>query len=140
MPKTDLNLYYYRAHVTSVYDGDTFTAVVDLGFHLKMEMHFRMLGINTPEIKTGTPDSKKKAVEAREYLRSLILDKDVVIKSDKDKTEKYDRYLGTVFIDQVTPPNAGQKTAAATETVNVNQTMIDKGYAQPFMTDEGSVA
>ena len=44
--------YYYIAEVVSVYDGDTCTCVVDLGFKTSTRIKVRLVGIDTPEIRT----------------------------------------------------------------------------------------
>jgi len=46
------NLYHYKAHITKVYDGDTVTADIHLGFNMVMrKQKLRLLGIDTPEIR-----------------------------------------------------------------------------------------
>ena len=44
-------MYQYKAKVIDVYDGDTITAMVDLGFYHFQQMKFRLYGIDTPEIR-----------------------------------------------------------------------------------------
>ena len=46
-------MYQYRATITAVYDGDTCTAIVDLGLHVRVEATLRLHGINTPETASG---------------------------------------------------------------------------------------
>ena len=45
-------MYEYKATVTAVYDADTITVDVDLGFrsHLK-KIKLRLFGINAPEVR-----------------------------------------------------------------------------------------
>jgi endonuclease YncB( thermonuclease family) len=48
----DNNLYNYRAFVTGVYDGDSITVDIDLGFNNWMKnQKVRLYGINTPELR-----------------------------------------------------------------------------------------
>lgn len=42
----------YPAAVLKVYDGDTMTLQVDLGFNVGIKMRCRIWGINAPEMKT----------------------------------------------------------------------------------------
>jgi endonuclease YncB( thermonuclease family) len=42
-------MYEYNAKVTRVVDGDTIDAEVDLGFHLKATLRFRLARVDTPE-------------------------------------------------------------------------------------------
>ena len=50
--------YYYIAEVVKVYDGDTCTCVVDLGFKLSARIKVRLVGIDTPEIRTKDLEEK----------------------------------------------------------------------------------
>ena len=57
------SLYTYRAKIISVYDGDTVTADIDLGLSIwaRAEKMWRY-GIDTPEIRGGNSESKKRLV------------------------------------------------------------------------------
>lgn len=45
--------YVYRVvEVVRVVDGDTVDLTVDLGFHLRATLRFRLLGVNAPELRT----------------------------------------------------------------------------------------
>ena len=102
--------YVYKATITSVFDGDTCTATVDLGMRVSMNIKIRLYGINAPEMRGG---DKGNGVRSREYLRNLILGKDVIIKTYKDKTEKFGRWLAEIFVDNQ----------------SVNNIMVEDGYA-----------
>jgi len=84
----------YDAHVYDVYDGDTFRAVVDLGFGVTIRRTFRLYGVDTPEMRG---DEREEGIRVRDHVRDLILDKDIIIKTHKDKTGKYGRYLAEVI-------------------------------------------
>lgn len=79
-------MYEYAAHCVAVHDGDTFTLNVDLGFDTWHIGAFRLLGCNAREL--AMPGGQ----EARLNLSSLLLNKDVVVRSAKpDKFgERYD--------------------------------------------------
>lgn len=111
-------MYEYKALVKEVYDGDTITAIVDLGFRNQTTVKFRLLGINTPELEKVTREA---GLKSRDRLRELILGKEVIIKTQKDKQEKFGRWLGEIFL----PENL---------TISVNQMLINEGLAVPFMT------
>jgi len=108
-------MYEYKAKVISVYDGDTIRIKIDLGFGFSNNgtngkgMSIRLYGINTPEIRG---DEKVQGKISRDYLRSRILGKDIVIKTIKDKTGKYGRYLGKIYLN-------GEC---------INDTLVEKGY------------
>ena len=76
-------MFEYRAIITKVYDGDTVTADIDLGFGVWVKKQkLRMMGINAPEIKGA---SRELGLKSRDALRERILNKSVVIKTKKDK-------------------------------------------------------
>jgi micrococcal nuclease len=94
----DNQLFNYRAVVTGVYDGDSITVDIDLGFNNWMKnQKVRLYGINTPELRG---EERPDGLIARDRLRELILDKEIIIKSYKDKAGKYGRWLATVLLKQ----------------------------------------
>lgn len=107
-------MYRYNAVITDVYDGDTATAVVDLGFRVRMEIKLRLFGINAPELRG---ESRPEGLKSKSRLRELILNKDVVIDTHKDSQEKYGRWLATIFVGEN----------------NVNQILVDEGLAIKYM-------
>ncbi len=113
--------YRYRAIVASVYDGDTFRADVDLGFSAwHKNVSFRLFGVNTPEIRGGTPETKLAGYAARDRLRELMpVGASVLIESTK--AGKYGRYLADVFRE------------VEGETLHLNQMLLDEGHAVPYM-------
>lgn len=48
----DRGLWVYRAYVLRIIDGDTFTAMLDLGCFVRFEAHIRIAGFNAPELPT----------------------------------------------------------------------------------------
>ena len=94
----DNQIYNYKAFVTGVYDGDSITIDIDLGFNNWMKnQKVRLLGINTPEIRG---EERPDGLVARDRLRELILNKEIIITSYRDKSGKYGRWLATVFLKQ----------------------------------------
>ncbi len=86
-------MYEYRAKVTKVHDGDTVTVSIDLGLDvILVDKSLRLNGINAPEM--NTPQGKV----AQKFLENILLGKDVLVKTYKDKTEKYGRYLADVAV------------------------------------------
>lgn len=105
-------LYSYKALVTSVYDGDTITVNLDLGLNSWLKgKKCRLFGIDTPELRG---DDKEAGKRARDALRKLILDKEVIIKTEKDKSGKYGRLLVTVY---------------TLNGFNVNEWLVNNGFA-----------
>lgn len=107
-------MYNYKAEIIAVYDGDTVTAKVDLGFLHFQIMKLRLYGIDTPELRGP---EREQGLVVRDIVREMILDKEVEIHSYKDKQGKFGRYLATIIIDGV----------------NLNQWLIDNGHAQPYL-------
>lgn len=106
-------MYEYRAKIISVYDGDTMTAIVDLGFYVKVELKLRLMGIDTPEIRG---EERPEGLVVRDYVREMVLEKEVIIKTYKDKQEKYGRWLAEIFL----------------EDQNLNAHLLEKGMAKPY--------
>lgn len=95
----DANLYTYRAKVTAVYDGDTVTADIDLGFSVVIKgQTVRLARINAPEVRGESAES---GIKSRDALRSQVLGKSVVLRTIKDAREKYGRWLGEIWVDGV---------------------------------------
>lgn len=89
-------MYEYNGKVERVYDGDTITVRFQIGFHICILETVRLYGIDAPEMR-GT--NKEQGRISRDRLRALILDKEVIVKTYKDKTGKYGRYLADVYIE-----------------------------------------
>lgn len=84
--------FIYNAVVTSVHDGDTVTITVDLGFNTHIVgMDVRLNGLNAPEL--STPEGKKLSI----LLREKLINKQVVVATQKDKREKYGRMLADIW-------------------------------------------
>lgn len=88
--------YQYKAKVISVYDGDTFTLNVDLGMKAHLIEKIRLARVNTPEVRGPEKEFGK---QVRDHVRELILGKEVIIHTLKDKEGKYGRYIAEVFFE-----------------------------------------
>ena len=91
----DFLLYTYNARCTEVYDGDTITVDIDLGFRTYLKkIKIRLSDINCPEMRGSTRES---AIVVRDIVRSRILNKDIVIHTKK--MGAFGRWLGTIYYD-----------------------------------------
>ena len=109
-----IDLYTYKARCVSVYDGDSITLDIDLGFnHWMLNQKIRLLGIDTPEIRG--PERPGGLVSA-ERLRGLIEGKDVLMVSHRDRTGKYGRWLATIYLGNT----------------NINQLLLEEGWAKIY--------
>lgn len=88
--------YVYSAFVTSVYDGDTLTANLDLGMSITRKCNCRLVGLDTPEIKSKMAAEKQAAEKARDRVRELVLEKWVTVQSI-EKPDKYGRLLVKIW-------------------------------------------
>ena len=108
--------YKYKANVISVYDGDTITCNIDLGFGIIIKKQkIRLYGINTPELR-GDDKEKEKGIIARDKVRELINGKEIILQSIKDKKGKYGRWLGIIYINNI----------------NINDWLIENNYAVKY--------
>jgi micrococcal nuclease len=109
--------YTYNALCTSVYDGDSVTLDIDLGFNMWMRnQKIRLLGIDTPELRG---EERPEGLVAASRLRDLIENREVTLQSHRDKAGKYGRWLGTIYLDGV----------------SMNQLLLDEGLAEPYPKD-----
>ena len=104
-------MYEYKAILRRVIDGDTLEVDIDLGFKtiLKKEK-LRLLGIDTPELRSQDVEERVRAKAAKEYVQSLLAPGDeFVLQTEKDRAGKYGRYLARVWIKV---EDGGQKSLA----------------------------
>lgn len=84
------------AVVVSVYDGDTLTVdVPDVPAVFGDDVGVRVLGIDTPEMRGGTPETRRLAVQARDHVRDLCPVGSAVMLRDVAR-DKYFRILARV--------------------------------------------
>lgn len=110
-------MYEYQARISRVIDGDTVEAEIDLGFHVTISVTLRLAGINAPEIRGA---ERPQGLAATRYLESLLDDlagdiRTLTVRTQKDVTEKYGRYLAELI--------AGE--------VNLNHALVAAGHAVP---------
>jgi len=107
-------MYEYRAFVRKVYDGDTVTVDIDLGFDVVLKnQKIRLVRINAPEVRGK---ERQEGLKSRDALRAKIGNKWIKIKTQKDKKGKYGRWLGEIWL----------------EDTNVNDWLLSEGLAIPY--------
>ena len=87
-------MYNYNCKLDRVIDGDTVVLKVELGFRVTFTDSFRLIGINTPELRG---DEKGKAELAKGFVNhwfELRQDKEITVRSFKKG--KY-RWLGEIW-------------------------------------------
>ncbi len=111
------DFYIYKAVITAVYDGDTVTADIDLGFNVWLhDEKLRLSRINTPEVRGK---ERPEGLVSRDWLREKIKGKEVIIKTIKkknlkEKKGKFGRYLVEIYFDKI----------------NINDELVKKGLAE----------
>jgi micrococcal nuclease len=104
-------MYEYKAVVKKVIDADTIDLVIDLGFYISVQKRVRVLGIDAPEVNT------KEGKEAREFVRSYLqIGMDVIVRTEKDKNDKYGRFLADIIYQDIP----------------LSKVLLDKGLAKPY--------
>ena len=114
-------MYTYEAKLVRVVDGDTAEFDVSLGFYVSVRLMVRFRGINTPELRGGTDESKAKARDAKIYVQSCLEHaKKIVLRTYKDKTGKFGRWIADVMYEI----HAGE------DLVLLNEELVARGLAE----------
>lgn len=103
------NLYWYKATIVDIHDGDTIRVNLDKGLtDWNIGKYVRFARINAPELlSTG-------GAESLAYLKELLKDqKEVYLRTNK--TENYGRLLADVY--------------RITDDLNLNDAMVQAGHA-----------
>lgn len=112
------NPYFYKAKVVSVYDGDTIRADIDLGFGVILSnQSLRLIGIDTPEIRG---EEREEGLKVKAFVENEILNKEIWIETEKDKTGKYGRWLATIWKN---PEKIG---------LSLNDLLLSEGMAEKY--------
>jgi micrococcal nuclease len=96
--------FVYNATPLNAYDGDTIAVRVDLGFDIEQRITLRLARINAPEVRGP---ERQMGLKARDFLfeklfgKSGAVQKPLIVRTYKDKKEKYGRYLADVFLNGV---------------------------------------
>lgn len=104
---------HYFANIESIYDGDTFTVMIDLGFETYKLETIRIARIDTPELRGK---EKSKGYESKEALVKLLESGNcyIIYKG----RGKYGRALCEVYTSDAR--------------TNVSDYMLENGYAKPY--------
>lgn len=88
-------MYEYRATVDRVIDGDSFSMVVDLGWHVSIKGQIRLIGVNCPELGAAGGD------EATAFVTDLFAKARQVTVTTvrRDPSRSFARYLARVDVD-----------------------------------------
>ncbi|MDX8398280.1 MAG: thermonuclease family protein [Mariprofundaceae bacterium] len=95
--------------VSKVYDGDTFLT--------RQGERVRLLGINTPEVQHHDSPAQVGGNKAKKALTKLILGKQVRLRFDQQKKDRYQRSLAQVWLK---------------DGLWVNAWLLEQGYAHVY--------
>ena len=113
-------MFFYRAKVVNVIDGDTLDLMIDLGFNVHHSIRVRLDGVNTPESRTKDLREKELGLKAKAFSTDWTTRHSTVfVQTVKDKKEKFGRILARVYSDE-------NKTAC------LNDDLIDSGNARAY--------
>jgi micrococcal nuclease len=109
---------YKLKSIDKIYDGDTITVTLDLGFGVYRKERLRLYGIDTPEIRG---EEREQGIVSRDWLREKLSPEntpieDIIVRTVKDKQGKYGRYLAVIYVKDV----------------NINQQLIAEGLATVY--------
>lgn len=113
--------YVYPAVAVRVIDGDTMDVCLDLGFGIRRATRVRLLGINCPEIHGP---SKTAGLAAKAFVESIVQPDDALLVQSRalqPAQDAFGRALVFLWVGQ----------AYGT----LNQLLIDKGHAVPYLHD-----
>ena len=112
----------YKAKVVYVYDGDTIH-VVFYEFGQYFKWNCRIMGVDTPEIRTRNKKEKELGYKVRDLMREKLLNKIVSIKVDS-----FDKY-GRLLIDLYMPMD---EMIENQDSVLLSEWLISNGYAYEY--------
>jgi micrococcal nuclease len=91
-----------NATVVGGHDGDTIKVALDMGFGITNTHTLRFDGIDTPELNSKDPETVKRAIAAKEWIKNKApVGTACIVETVKDKREKYGRYLARVWVGEV---------------------------------------
>ncbi|MDP9353969.1 MAG: thermonuclease family protein [Chloroflexota bacterium] len=111
-------MYEYRATILRHIDADTSWVSVDLGFDCAIKLTVRWARINAPEKNTTDGEA------ALHFVRMMLPEQSrCILRTIKDKREKFGRYLGEFILNDGT---------------NLNEVLLREGFAEPYFVTKES--
>lgn len=111
------NRYYYKAYVTRVPSG--LSCLVDIDLGLNVWTRGQEIELHNIEVDNKLSDNPQAAKAARDHLTSLILDREIMLHTVKDRRTKGGHYLGEITV-----------VTEAGEVVDVAKSLVDAGHAR----------
>jgi len=111
-------MYNYKVkEILKVIDGDTVEVIVDLGFSIYHKTRVRLIGIDTPEIRTKDQEEKERGIEAMDFVvdffRQMEHEEKVLY---SEKLDGFGRCLGRIIVGGI----------------DIGEELLESGYAKPY--------
>jgi len=106
--------------ISKIIDGDSIIASINLGFDVQVTKSIRLVGIDTPEVRTRDDDEKRYGLLAKSQLEKLCNTADSLFLRCVEEKDKYGRVLAELWIK-----NGDTDTC-------VNQWLCENHYAVPY--------
>ncbi len=120
-------MYEYKAVIVNVVDGDTFDMNIDLGFNIHIHERVRLLNIDTPENR-GVEKKLGKAVT--QYAKKHFEGKEVILRSSKNKTDSFGRWLAEVYIDDLNIKELYDFLGINKKNINYSEKKVEKLFLE----------
>ena len=108
--------------IEDIHDGDTITAIAELGYNVLGRITFRFKGINTAETKSKIKNPVRYALgmKAKAYVQDILDNHKTRVYSEKFEDGSFGRYLGTMYYEK------------DGNWIDLNQELVDLGLAQKY--------
>lgn len=110
--------YIRKCKLIRVVDGDTVILRIDLGYKCFTEHSIRLLGVDTPELRSKDPDERMRAQDAKSFVKDWFRShgQDLVIRSEK--SDSFGRWLGDISCSSCKS--------------NLGGRLLELGHAEPY--------
>ena len=109
--------YAVPATVDYIFDGDTFSAGVNIAPDIVITVRVRLINVDTPEMNGACPDEIRRANIAKNRLEDLLPVGEIVdLQNVKD-----DKYLGRIDANVILPDGR-----------DVGDVLVAEGLARPY--------
>ena len=120
-------MYEYKAIIVNVVDGDTFDMNIDLGFNIHIHERVRLLNIDTPENRGA---EKKFGKAVTQYAKKHFEGKEVILRSSKNKTDSFGRWLAEVYIDDLNIKELYDFLGINKKNINYSEKKVEKLFLE----------